>query len=245
MRTQHDAALPALLRRDLLGSDAGRQERARAELRKVGDDAALAALTDLLRRSRPTPIDHLPRALNVLGPLCTLVAVPTRSSAWTVVGFGLMLAGSAIDFGLSRRRPQRESLLEMVAEEAARAEAGAQHLLDALILARADRRRRVETLRTALHAPLPRLLARLTDDEARALTDDQRALLRRAVHARAGGSSRSPWDYYSLEFSVAALLVLGSARDGGSLDDAATIVAGHDNERLRAAAEEYLRAVRG
>lgn len=240
-----DGVIPAELRRDLLGSDPWRQERARAALRLRGETAALDTLTDLLHQRRASLVERLPHALNALAPLCMLAALPTRNFAFVVAGFGLMFAGVAIDIAFLRRKMQREALLEALAEEASRADAGAEHLLDALTLARFDRRRRVETLRTALHAPLPRLLARLTDDDARALTPGQRDLLRRAVHARTDARTRSPWDHYSLEFSTAALLVLASAGDRAALSDARRIAASHDNERLRLAAEEYLRAVGG
>ena len=90
----------------------------------------------------------------------------------------------------------------------------------------------------AVALALGRLLPRLDDAEAAALTLEQRRWLERCL-LRAGGRVDP---IFGADFLVGTLLTLGTARDPSALAAARTL-RHHRDPRVRAAASEYLRAL--
>ena len=105
---------------------------------------------------------------------------------------------------------------------------------------------------------LTRLLPRLTPEAARQLTYTERAYLRQQIARTISTAKITPSDPFPIapfpnprqfpgfdySFVIVALLTLAEASDTEAQSLAESLSRGHPYERVREAADEYLRAVR-
>ena len=233
------------------------REKARQLLREAGPEQALHELAEILKQSVEVPrwvaIWQNPFLFLMLGWLSTLLTFGAgkhllgRLSLLTIcfcLAFVVPAAAWCWRHGRLGRTVERRidnAMTAFLAEAGLARSGGAVFpLLDvaALVIRYPTLERDNRRLLTQLQNALARLLPRLADDEAAALTPAQRALLRDWV-ASAAAPATSPAPE---PLVVGALLSLAAVRDPAAIPDAVWLARHHSSERLRTAAAACARA---
>lgn len=229
--------------RHLQSSDARRHAAARQRLREADEAHAVDTLARLIETTAVQSTVRMVREIAfgiavLLIPLGFYLAPFMGPVGVTllVLAASALLIGPALWEALAGRNRLTLPIVDAFLAEAERVRTSEAVSPLLRVLGNLETRRDIDAetgdrLRGTIGAALLRLLPAVTDDEARALDHDAQEALRRIV------GDASP-----VELAVAALLVLSSRRDGAALDEAVRIARDHGDERLRAAAEEYLRS---
>jgi hypothetical protein len=207
------------------------------------EEAALLLCEVVCRFGRRHRTVQIITALAVATVWVVLVRLNTRNPAGlaSVGGMLINMVSLALFSAATMPSSRLVQAAEVLSREAQHSLTSARHagpLMDAFQTLEAMRHKVVQASRARIATALARLLPRLSGPELSvALTPPRRAMLRRALR-RAVGSR----DAYPDDFTVAALLALGTAGDERAAPVARRYLYS-PSERLQAAAEECLRSL--